>query len=133
VILSRKSSQLVSFCAARAWTRSCNDSFIAIDIGRNRYLQLTHVTILHGNPEPGHDLSNYTIEGLDPSGSRWVELTDGRPSVVASGRVATVALSSQAGAHRKFRLRCVGPQQDGSLRLYVAGLEFYGRLYKQPI
>lgn len=120
-------------CAARAWTRPCNDSFVAVDIGRNRYLQLTHVTILHGNPAAGHDLVNYTIEGLDPTDNTWVDLTDGRPTAVAAGRVATVALSSRAGAHRKFRLRCTGPQQDKSLRLFVAGLELYGRLYKQPI
>ena len=138
--------------AAMVWTHDSADSFVTVDFGRNRSLLPSHITLLHGNTSPGHDMINYTIEGFDSLTTRWnlhfrnayrisstitnmrswIVLLDHQPPLI-SGRVLTISVPPQTASYRRIRVRATGKQQDGLENVQIGGLEFYGKLYKHDV
>jgi len=112
-------------------TRDEADSWICIDLGRNRAIIPTHYTLLSGSGDPGFDLLHWNLEGYDARSDQWVDLhaETGAPRVLSSPwGVSTFSLDARNTAWRYLRLHHTGRNSRGTQEMAVSAWEFYGDL-----
>jgi len=117
------------------WTRDVPDSWICLDLGRNRALSPTHYTLCNGSPHPGFDLLAWALEGYDADQDLWIDLAAnvGRAAIPRSlaspWGVQTFALDHKQRAWRYLRIRHTGLNSRGTHEMPICAWEFYGDLW----
>ena len=125
-------------------TNDAVNSWMCVDIGANRRLQINHYYLRHSQALGYHRcvLRSWVLEGsntattpaaqADPA--NWTVLREhaGHASLreVAGADAAwpVVVGAGDDGYYRFFRIRITGPNSSGHHFLIVNGLEMYGRL-----
>ena len=115
------------------WTRNEPDSWLCMDLGRNRLLRPTYYTLCHGCGEPGMDLVAWAIEGFRAEANIWIDLSG---ADTQGGRlqspwgVKTFRVEPQGAKYRYLRVRITGPNARGTYELPICAIEFYGQLFR---
>lgn len=125
-------SLLVARKRAPCWTRDAEDSWICVDLGRNRAFAPTHYTLCNGSDQPGFDLLAWNLEGFDPNRDQWIVLSSSSSEQVLPSPwgVNTFQCSSKNNkAFRYLRIRHAGLNSRGTRQLPICAWEFYGQLF----
>ena len=127
---------------ANFYTTNVVNSWICVDIGANRRLQIKHYYMRNRQANGSYVLRSWVLEGSNTATTPaaqadlagWTVLGEyaGDESLrkVAGADAAwpVVVGAGDDGYYRFFRIRITGPNSSGHHYLEVNGLEMYGRL-----
>lgn len=109
-------------------TQDAPGCWICVDVGRSRALRPTHLTVTHGSPLAGRDLTSWALEGRDSATSQWSRVKT-LPTLQSQHASATVPVDGGAQLFSQMRLVSTGPQGDGTHALHVSQWELFGTLF----
>ena len=130
------------------FTRHLMSSWVAVDLGSERTMRVSHYCLRHGKPCAGCELRNWELQARASEGDGWTTLRrhdndaslDGKARCVdavgygllwTQGRDSVAAfevMQHTSMAFRYFRLYQHGPHASGHYHLMCGGLELYGTL-----
>jgi hypothetical protein len=133
---------------AFSYTSNAANSWMSVDLGRQRAVTLRGYCLRHDAMGPRGALRNWVLQGRNdppqrvgfsitlapPSEADWVTLSehkDDNSLRAEAGSTAYFAIEPSAKTnvpYRYFRLLQTGPNSSGRLRLSCAGIELYGDL-----
>ena len=116
------------------YTREVANSWMMVDLGFGRALQVDHYCLRHGYNEGGYVLRNWNLEGSN-NNIDWTVLREHNDDTSLAQEAYSechwdVNSAASNSPYRFFRILQTGPVNNGIYQLMCCGIELYGMSMK---